>query len=170
MANGAHPARGDSDVPEDLRGPERALASTAVDSKAAGPHMVGTRRRINWPAQGNATEPRPPSQKPTGTRDVEGEPPWDGINKQRRGTESAKPTACATLPHTAKRTCQDQKTSAREGESTTTTPTHPKPSLDGWTTSGHHRNGKPIEHRSQSRRRRIDYTSFGKQCVTDEGG
>jgi hypothetical protein len=87
-ADGAHPARSDSDVPEDPRGLERALASTAVDSEAAGPRTVETRGKTNWPAQGNATEPRPPSQKPTRTRDVEGEPPWEGINKHRRGTEA----------------------------------------------------------------------------------
>jgi hypothetical protein len=84
----AHTPRGDSDVPEDPRGLERAFASTAVDSEAAGPRTVETRGRANWPAQGNATEPRPPSQKPTRTRDVEGEPPWEGINEQRRGTEA----------------------------------------------------------------------------------
>ena len=91
MADGARPTRGDSDVPEDPRGLERAFASTVVDSEATGPRTVETRGRANWPVQGNATEPRPPSQKPTRTRDVEGEPPWEGINEQRcqrRGTEA----------------------------------------------------------------------------------
>jgi hypothetical protein len=58
MADGAHPARSDPDLPDDPRGRGRALASTAVDSEAAGPHTVESRRRANWPAQGNATEPR----------------------------------------------------------------------------------------------------------------
>ncbi|KAI0284428.1 hypothetical protein BC826DRAFT_1109765 [Russula brevipes] len=41
MADGAHPARSDPDVPSDPRGRRRALASTAVDSEAAGPHTTG---------------------------------------------------------------------------------------------------------------------------------
>ncbi|KAI0290318.1 hypothetical protein BC826DRAFT_1155469 [Russula brevipes] len=63
-ADGAHPACGDSDVSEGPRGLEHALSSTAVDSEAAGPHTVETRGRANWLAQGNVTEPWPPSQKP----------------------------------------------------------------------------------------------------------
>jgi hypothetical protein len=59
MAKGTRPTRGDLDVPEDPRGLERAFASTAVNSEAAGPHTVGTRHRTDWPTQGNATEPRP---------------------------------------------------------------------------------------------------------------
>jgi hypothetical protein len=87
-ANGADPAYGVFDIPEGPRGLERALASTAVDSEAAGPCTVESRCRTNWPAQENATEPRPPSQKPTRTRGVEGEPPWEGINEKQRGTEA----------------------------------------------------------------------------------
>jgi hypothetical protein len=37
MAKGTRPTRGDLDVPEDPRGLERAFASTAVNSEAAGP-------------------------------------------------------------------------------------------------------------------------------------
>jgi hypothetical protein len=84
MANGADPAYGVFDVPEGPRGLERALASTVVDSEAAGPRTVESRRRANWPAQENATEPRPPSEKPTRTRGVEGEPLWEGINEKQR--------------------------------------------------------------------------------------
>jgi hypothetical protein len=64
MADGAHPMRGDSDVPEDPRGLERAFASTTIDSEAAGPRTIETRGRTNWPVQG---KPRPPSQKPMRT-------------------------------------------------------------------------------------------------------
>jgi hypothetical protein len=99
-ADDAHPARSDPDVPNDPRGQERAFASTTADSEAAGPRMVETRRRINWPAQVNATEPRPPSQKPTRTRDLEGERPWEGINKQQRGTEARQADSmCNAVTH-----------------------------------------------------------------------
>jgi hypothetical protein len=79
-ANGTDPAYGVFDVPEGPRGLERALSSTVVDSEAAGPRMVEPKRRTNWPAQENATEPRPLSQKPTRTRGVEGE--RDGANSR----------------------------------------------------------------------------------------
>ncbi|KAI0276553.1 hypothetical protein BC826DRAFT_976756 [Russula brevipes] len=84
MANGTDPAYGIFNIPEGPRGLERALASTEVDSKAAGLRTVKSRHRTNWPAQENATKPRPPSQKPTHTRGVEGELPWEGINKKQR--------------------------------------------------------------------------------------
>ncbi|KAI0286140.1 hypothetical protein BC826DRAFT_972834 [Russula brevipes] len=63
MANGAHPEHNEPDIPNDPRGQGHALASTAVNSEAAGPHTVKSRHMTNWPVQGNATEPRPLCQR-----------------------------------------------------------------------------------------------------------
>jgi hypothetical protein len=62
-SDGAHHTRGDSNVPEDPGGLERALASTAVNSEASEPRTVETRYRANWPTHEKATEPRPPGQQ-----------------------------------------------------------------------------------------------------------
>jgi len=91
MAKGMHPMHGDSDAPEDPWGMECAFASTVVDSEATGLSTVKTRFRIDWPTQGNETEPRPPSQQLTHTREGEGEPLCKGITErteQQRGTEA----------------------------------------------------------------------------------
>ncbi|KAI0284784.1 hypothetical protein BC826DRAFT_973227 [Russula brevipes] len=69
-ANSTDPAYGVFNVPGGPRGLEHALAITKVDSEAAELRMVESRRRTNWPAQENATKPRPPSQKPTRTTEV----------------------------------------------------------------------------------------------------
>ncbi|KAI0291449.1 hypothetical protein BC826DRAFT_480935 [Russula brevipes] len=82
-ADGAHPARGDSDAPKDPRDLERALASAAVDWRlqdsarskpGAGPTGLCKGMR---PSHDRARSQR----TPRGTRDVEGEPPWKGISE-----------------------------------------------------------------------------------------
>jgi len=73
MAEGTHPTHSNSDTPEDPWGMECVFASTMVNSEATGPRTVQTKCRTDWPAQGNVTEPQPPSQQLTLTREQERE-------------------------------------------------------------------------------------------------
>ncbi|KAI0283832.1 hypothetical protein BC826DRAFT_1127067 [Russula brevipes] len=72
-ANSADPVYGVFNIPEGPRGLECALASTTVNSEVTGPCTVKSSHQ---------------SQKPMCTQGVEGELPWEGMNKKQRGTEA----------------------------------------------------------------------------------